>query len=246
MKLSSKNAILIGAGTALLAIGLMVSSIGAVSGAGQIHPDKKCNTFNYCFRVDNLGTGGGINGDSEANNSIAILGAAGGTGATGVWASVFDGFPLVSSGGDQYEEFYTDSNGNGYFDGDVYAAGYGYTLRTRGGSHVTASVALAPRATIEDSGTAHMSGGVGVVRFDPAFARTLDLQSGYQVFLTPDGDTRGLYVAAKYEGGFIVRENERGRSSVDFDYRILAHPLGTSEVRLPQLNVKRPGALSAR
>lgn len=82
--------------------------------------------------------------------------------------------------------------------------------------------------------------GETAVRFDQAFAATLDLRRGYQVLLTPDGETRGLYVAAKYEGGFIVRENERGRSTVDFDYRVVAHPVGASDARLPRLNLKSP------
>ncbi|HZV77082.1 MAG TPA: hypothetical protein VFF63_04915 [Candidatus Babeliales bacterium] len=182
------------------------------SPAGKV-VDKTCNSDNYCFVEDNYGTRGAFNGVSEANDAISILGNADGEGATGVWASVFDGFPLVSVGTSTNDaEFYTDSSGDGVFDGDVYAAGYGYDIRNNEGTRVSASVALAPRTTIEDSGTAKMTEGLGVVRFDPAFARTLDLRSGYQVFLTPDGDTRGLYVAQKYEGGFVVRENEHGRS----------------------------------
>jgi hypothetical protein len=45
-------------------------------------------------------------------------------------------------------------------------------------------------------------------------------------------------VAQKYAAGFVVRENERGRSSADFDYRIVAHPVGASEQRFPA--VKEP------
>ncbi len=93
---------------------------------------------------------------------------------------------------------------------------------------------------MEDTGTARLLNGEGAVRFDPAFASTIDASRGYQVFLTPNGDTRGLYVSAKYEGGFIVRENEHGRSSVHFDYRVVAHPYGASDVRLPRLSIKPP------
>jgi hypothetical protein len=32
---------------------------------------------------------------------------------------------------------------------------------------------------------------------------------------------------------FEVRETERGRDCVDFDYRIVAHPVGRSDERLP-------------
>jgi hypothetical protein len=79
-----------------------------------------------------------------------------------------------------------------------------------------------------------MSNGIGLVHLEPDFASTLDISQGYQVFLTPDGETRGwLYVAQKFERGFIVREAEHGRSSVDFDYRVVAHPVGSSEQRFP-------------
>lgn len=154
-------------------------------------------------------------------------------------ADAAGGYPLGAFG--QGGEFTVDGGGNGYFSGSVTALdGFSTVIRSRGGEHVTAGLALVPRTTIEDSGTARLEGGEGVVRFDPAFARTIDFRSGYQVFLTPDGDTRGLYVASKYEGGFVVRETEHGRSSIYFDYRILAHPLGTNDARLPELHVIEP------
>jgi hypothetical protein len=49
-----------------------------------------------------------------------------------------------------------------------------------------------------------------------------------------------LYVAVKYERGFVVREVERGRSSLNFDYRIVAHPYGASDARLPRITLKPP------
>ena len=55
----------------------------------------------------------------------------------------------------------------------------------------------------------------------------------YYVFLTPLGDTRGLYVSVKTPAAFQVRETLRGRNSLAFDYRIVAHPLGASNDRLP-------------
>jgi hypothetical protein len=134
----------------------------------------------------------------------------------------------------QGSQVYVDG-GNGVFSGSVTAQAFVQGLRTRDGGDVAASVSLAPVATIEDSGTGRLESGKGIIRFDQAFAGTIDFRSGYQVFLSADGETRGLYVAAKYERGFVVRETEHGRSSIYFDYRILAHPMGTSDVRLPQL-----------
>jgi len=111
-------------------------------------------------------------------------------------------------------------------------------LRTRGGD-VRAFNSESTRATIEDTGTARLVAGEGTVRFDSALAEAIDMQQGYQVLLTPDGDTRGLYVAQKYQGGFIVRETEHGRSSIYFDYRIVAHPVGSNGERLPAVSIKK-------
>ncbi|MBV8068179.1 MAG: hypothetical protein JO113_09385 [Candidatus Eremiobacteraeota bacterium] len=136
---------------------------------------------------------------------------------------------------------FIDGTGDGVFGGYVLAYGGFKTLvGSRDGRGLGGSVAITAQATMEDTGTGRLFNGEGAVRFDRAFASTIDPGRGYQVFLTPNGDTRGLYVAAKYEGGFIVRENEHGRSSVYFDYRIIAHPYGASDARLPQLSIKPP------
>ena len=96
-------------------------------------------------------------------------------------------------------------------------------------------LAYAPESateTIEDVGTAQMAGGVANVRLDPAFAAMMD-HRWYYVFLTPFGDTRGLYVSLTAASSFQVREVERGRSTLNFDYRIVAHPIDATNDRLP-------------
>lgn len=105
--------------------------------------------------------------------------------------------------------------------------------KTSDGRKVLAYAAQSASATIEDVGTARMSGGVTNVQIDPAFASVID-HRWYYVFLTPLGDTRGLYVSMKTASAFQVRETGHGRSSLEFDYRIMAHPLGASDERLPR------------
>jgi hypothetical protein len=259
MKPVSKSSVLMGAAAVMLGTAVAFSSVGLVSGASQIRPDKgkkACNTYNYCLQENNAGYGGAIEAEAsgaaaiyasdDANSAIEGL-SANGNGIVGVTqgegvavvgdTQSDDGLALLGEGANGF--FYVESNGDGYFSGEVTAAGgYATVIRGQGGARVGAGDTLAPRTTIEDTGTARLTGGVGVVRLASDFAQTLDLRQGYQVFLTPDGDTRGLYVAQKYAAGFVVRENERGRSSVDFDYRIVAHPVGVSEQRFPP--VKEP------
>jgi|HubBroStandDraft_4_1064222.scaffolds.fasta_scaffold00003_15 hypothetical protein len=107
------------------------------------------------------------------------------------------------------------------------------TRHTNGnGQHVLAYAAESATATIEDVGTARLAAGVANVAIDPAFVAVMD-HRWYYVFLTPLGETRGLYVSSKAVSAFQVREGEGGRSRVEFDYRIVAHPLDAKNDRLP-------------
>src|SRR5476651_1796321 len=88
-------------------------------------------------------------------------------------------------------------------------------------------ISYAPREsspTMEDFGEAQLTNGSAYVRIDGAFANAIDQKSDYLVFITPDGDTKGLYVATRSPGGFQVRESGGGRSTLDFSYRIVAKP----------------------
>ncbi len=212
------------------------------------------------FGVEGKSTGSGGTGvegiSTTVSDGVGVYGEGAGEGVIaynpsccskfgyGLTSQVADpsGFPIYTFGaGASAGSFIVDAAGNGVFDGSVTAfGGFSTSIRKRGGVQVRASVPLAPRATIEDTGTARLTGGVGAVHLEPDFASTLDTSKGYQVFLTPDGDTRGLYVAAKYQGGFIVREAEHGRSSVYFDYRVVARLAGSSDERFPVYHPKRP------
>jgi hypothetical protein len=87
--------------------------------------------------------------------------------------------------------------------------------------------------SIEDVGEAMLIRGYASVQIDPTFASTMDPQTSYVVFVTPEGDSNGLYVTAKTHAGFVVRENRGGNSSIEFSYRIVGKPAGAARVRLP-------------
>jgi hypothetical protein len=97
-------------------------------------------------------------------------------------------------------------------------------------------VAYTPRQaspTIEDFGEAQLTDGAAFVRINADFGATIDRAAHYFVFVTPHGDSRGLYVADETPAGFWVRENAAGRSTMTFDYRIVAKPIDSNEQRLP-------------
>jgi len=89
-----------------------------------------------------------------------------------------------------------------------------------------------PENWIEDFGSGSMKNGVASVSLDPGFAETVSGSADYHVFLTPSGDSKGLYVSRKTASGFEVRESGGGKSSIAFDYRIVAKRHGHESERL--------------
>jgi hypothetical protein len=85
---------------------------------------------------------------------------------------------------------------------------------------------------MEDAGSGTIERGVGVVQIDPSFAETISNDASYHVFITPNGDSKGLYVIAKTPTTFEVRESGGGTSSLSFDYRIMAKRRGFEAQRL--------------
>jgi len=92
-----------------------------------------------------------------------------------------------------------------------------------GGKHKVALSAIeSPKNWFEDFGSEQLVGGVAVVRLDAKFTQTVNAKLEYHVFLTPNGDCKGLYVHQKSPTSFEVRELGGGNSNVKFDYRITA------------------------
>ena len=112
---------------------------------------------------------------------------------------------------------------------------------TRGGPDVSAYAPREAEPSIEDFGHAQLTNGQAHVALERAFAGTVDPGRPYLVFITAEGDNRGLYVTGKSRDGFIVREAQGGRATIGFAYRIVAKPLGDAGTRLPHLS-----ALAAR
>jgi hypothetical protein len=77
-----------------------------------------------------------------------------------------------------------------------------------------------PEHWFEDFGTAKLKRGRAVIRLDADFAKVIK-RGDYRVFVTPEGDCRGLYIRNRSAGTFEVRELGGGRSNVAFSYRIV-------------------------
>ena len=95
-----------------------------------------------------------------------------------------------------------------------------------------------PELWFEDFGTAKLRKGRVVVKLDPKFASVIK-RGGYHVFLTPEGNCRGLYVRGKRAGNFEVREFAGGNSNVAFSYRIVGRRKDVRRhTRFPKVNTR--------
>jgi hypothetical protein len=89
-----------------------------------------------------------------------------------------------------------------------------------------------PENWMEDFGSGDLRNGSATVTIDPSFADTVTASTDYHVFLTPNGDSKGLYIASKTATSFVVRESGSGRSTLAFDYRIVAKRRGLEAQRM--------------
>ncbi len=113
-----------------------------------------------------------------------------------------------------------------------------------GSRQVALNTISSPEHWFEDAGSGQLSNGEAVVTIEAVFGETVNTGMEYHVFLTPNGDCKGLYVTQKSPVSFVVRELGGGTSSIGFDYRIMAKRKGFEQLRLvdktEQMNVPRP------
>ena len=97
----------------------------------------------------------------------------------------------------------------------------------------------------EDFGSGKLANGAAVVYLDPAFAQTVNTKTEYHVFITPNGESEGLYVN-KAAGGFEVHEQHGGHSNISFDYRIVGRRLGYENVRMEDVTATHADIVAAQ
>jgi hypothetical protein len=130
--------------------------------------------------------------------------------------------------------------------------GFSETAAVAGGQRLVSLYAMeSPQHWFEDFGAGQLENGTASVALDPTFAETVSGATDYHIFLTPEGDCRGLYVSRKTASGFEVRELGGGGSTVAFDYRIVALRRGFESVRMEdvtdswnKLNTSMPAPVS--
>lgn len=130
-----------------------------------------------------------------------------------------------------------DSNDNGT--GDLVCTGSKSAAVPVDGNRMVRLYAVeAADNWFEDAGSGQLSNGAASIALDGTFAQTVNGNLDYHVFLTPNGDCDGLYVANKTARGFEVRELHGGHSSIAFDYRVMARRKGFEKVRMQDVTAE--------
>jgi hypothetical protein len=159
----------------------------------------------------------------------------------GVQATSDEFIGLLASCGD-------DSNPGvaaGYFDGPVIITGdltvlgaKSAAISHRDGSHRLLYSMESPESWFEDFGEARLVKGRANVKLESGFLSVVK-PDRYHVFLTPYGDSNGLYVSHRGKNGFQVREQGQGKSNISFSYRIVAKRKDINGKRFAKINCPR-------
>jgi hypothetical protein len=103
------------------------------------------------------------------------------------------------------------------------------------GSHRLLYCMESPESWFEDFGEAKLVKGKAAVKIDKDFAGVAKTDA-YHVFLSPYGESNGLYVSRRNRKGFEVREQSSGRNTLTFSYRVVARRKDVPSERLPKFD----------
>jgi hypothetical protein len=250
-------------GTAgVVGVGTAVGSIG-VAGRSDSADGTGVRGDGATFGVVGLGLQTGVVGFSPNLGSIGVHGEASDVGVRGIGGS-----PTI--GGQNYgvegqgnigvvgRTTYPPDGIGVYCDGRFVATGAkNAAVPHPDGSHRLLYCMESPESWFEDFGNGTLAGGRASVALDPDFAAVVHT-ADYHVFLTPAGDSRGLYVSSKSATGFTVHEQQGGTSSLAFSYRVVARRKDVAAGRLAKFSLpatpsraaagsaaKAPGAAAA-
>jgi hypothetical protein len=201
------------------------------------------------YGVDNSqsGNGAGLAGQSNAGTGVIGSTLSSNVNSQAMLAAAPNGsaFLFAGVGPGNLEVVSMDNQGNVSISGQIFTNGQCGSGCARHHEAVRSYGASSASPTLEDTGEAQLIGGAASVRLDAAFYNATDPRLGYYVLITPEGDTRGLYVTHRTPTGFEVRENTGGRSNVPFAYRIVAHPFGVQAQRLPMIQTRTAAQMHA-
>ncbi len=202
------------------------------------------------FYASSSGTGGhrGVVADAYGSSSSSTYGFDAFVSNYSSGSAYGGYFAAYSTSGTEYGVYsYAPSTGYaGYFSGDFLATGTkSAAVKVDNGEYRLLYAMESPENWFEDFGGGTLQNGVATVQIDPLFAQSVNTQIEYRVFLTPEGDCKGLYVDNKASTSFEVRELQGGTSNISFSYRIVAKRKGYEELRMAKMVGSTPEEIEA-
>jgi hypothetical protein len=177
-----------------------------------------------------------VNADSK--DGIGVFGDGGDWGVVGHGMKIGVEGRSGAKGGAAVTGIATGSALAGVFVGGVVVLGPLWVVGSKSaavphpdGSHRALYAIESPESWFEDLGRAQLKKGHAKIALDRDF-RALVRTDDYHVFVTAEGDCRGLFVSRRTSSGFDVHECQGGSTDVAFSYRIVAR---RKDVRAPRL-----------
>lgn len=179
----------------------------------------------------------GIGVIGAGNDAAPTLPSAGGCGGafTGTLFGAY-GYSTNSSG-IRYGAYYATAptsggsyayvayRGNGNTNYKVFGNGTVSTIvKNTSGELITLSCPEAPDIVFQDFGIGRLSNGKAHITIDPDLAININVNEKHplKVYITPEGDCKGVYVTNKSAQGFDVIELQGGQSNISFSWQIVA------------------------
>jgi hypothetical protein len=79
---------------------------------------------------------------------------------------------------------------------------------------------------ITTQGVNTLSTGKAYVKFDESYSKLISSKKPIVVTITPMGNTNGVYIESVDQKGFVVVENNDGKSNVNFNWSAVAERVG--------------------
>lgn len=238
---------------------ITTDSAGDVTMGQNLNVDENIGAVGWVAADNYLYTSGVVystEADTQGGATYSGLGVFDVSGGQAVIAETangdqaLQGQQFATAGSSAFEYAFFDLNGNPvtWADslGDTVAIGSkSAAVPLKSGKMVKVYSQESTQVWFEDFGSARLVGGVATVRLDSKYAQLVDTKLPYHVFVTPNGDCHGLYIAQKDRNSFEVRELGGGSSNVEFDYRISALRNGYENVRLEPAKLPVAGKVPA-
>ena len=231
--------------------GVLGNNVGSNLGAGVYGQDSTTGKESNTGASVSGTNGAGVWGDGGADyenvwgqyvDNVGVMGTADDSAGVVAVNNSSEYFTLSAyneyAGGAVFAAFNSSNDGSTgcYIDGsgDINCTGAKHALVPIDGGQrkVALSAIESPKNWFEDFGSAQLASGSAVVAIEPEYGQTVNTELEYHVFLTPNGDCKGLYVSQRTPASFEVRELGGGISSIEFSYRIVALRKNYESIRM--------------